>query len=99
MRNIKLRDFDKALNNAMQDDEFKREYEAIEGEFSLASEVIKLRLEQNLTQKELAARAGTSQPAIARLESGRYEGVSLSFLKRIGKALNALPTIHLVKTA
>jgi transcriptional regulator with XRE-family HTH domain len=83
----------------MKDDEFRQEYEKLEGEFALASEVIKLRLEQNLTQKELAIRAKTSQPAIARLESGKYENFSLAFLKRVGKALSASPSVHFVKTA
>lgn len=48
-----------------------------------------------MTQKELAAKAGTSQPAIARLESGRYRNVSLAFLRKVGKALGAQPEVHL----
>jgi predicted transcriptional regulator len=47
-----------------------------------------------MTQKELAKRAGTSQPAIARLESGKYTNITMSFLRKIGKALNAEPEIH-----
>jgi transcriptional regulator with XRE-family HTH domain len=55
-------------------------------------------MRKNMTQKELAKIAGTSQPAIARLESGKYNNVSLSFLRKIGKALNVEPEIHFKKT-
>jgi transcriptional regulator with XRE-family HTH domain len=59
--------------------------------------VIQLRTEAKLTQSELAKLAGTSQPSIARLESGSYLNPSLAFLRRIGNALNAYPEIHFQK--
>lgn len=46
------------------------------------------RTEAGLTQAQLAALVGTSQPTIARLEDADYEGHSLSMLQRIAKALN-----------
>jgi DNA-binding XRE family transcriptional regulator len=79
----------------LRDPEVKREYDALESEFSLAREVLELRRQQNLTQKELAARMGTSQPAIARIESGNYRNVSLAFIRRLADALGARPEIHL----
>jgi len=51
--------------------EVKREYDALEQEFAIASELIRARARAGLSQAELAARMGTSQSAIARLESGR----------------------------
>jgi DNA-binding XRE family transcriptional regulator len=64
----------------MKNERFHKEYEQLADEFCLAEKVIKLRQEQNLSQNDLAKIAGTSQPAIARLESGKYQNVSLSFL-------------------
>ncbi len=83
------------LNEQLRDPNFRREYEALEEEFTLATEIIALRKRLNLTQKELAERVGTSQPAIARVESGNYRNLSLSFLRRLADALEAVPEIHL----
>ena len=55
----------------MKDPEYRREYDALEEEFALASAIIEARSRAGLTQEELAARMETSQSAIARLESGR----------------------------
>ncbi|MXP41982.1 helix-turn-helix domain-containing protein [Altererythrobacter soli] len=60
-----------AVRRVAQGPEFVREYEALEEEFALASAVIGARAHAGLTQEELAERLGTSQSAIARLESGR----------------------------
>ena len=55
----------------MKDPEYRKEYDALDEEFSLASALIKARSRAGLTQKQLAAKMETSQSAIARLESGR----------------------------
>ena len=55
-----------------KDPEYRKEYDALEGEFALASQIIGARARANLTQAELAERMNTSQCAIARLESGRF---------------------------
>jgi len=87
--------FEEMKATAMNDKEFVREYEMLREEYELAREVIQLRKQRNMTQQELAVKAGTSQSAIARLESGRYQNVSMSFMRKIGNALGAQPTIHL----
>ena len=94
MKAIKYQAFRK---QQLKDPEFRREYEGIEEEFALAKEIIELRIGLNLTQKELAERMGTSQPAIARVESGNYHNLSLSFLRRLADALGAVPELHLRK--
>ena len=52
----------------------------------LASELVSLRHEAGLSQTEVAARMGTSQSAVARLESGEAD-VRLSTLDRYVAAL------------
>jgi DNA-binding XRE family transcriptional regulator len=95
MTELEWVDFKDMKASAMKDAEFTREYEALREEFELSREVIELRKQRNMTQKELAAKAGTSQPAIARLESGRYKNISLAFLRKVGKALGAQTEVHL----
>ena len=85
------------LQEQLRDPEVKREYDAVDVEFALAREIIALRHQRNLTQRELAEKAGTSQPAIARVESGSYRNLSLAFLRRLAEALGAEPEIHLRK--
>jgi DNA-binding XRE family transcriptional regulator len=94
---MKTYDFDEMLKEELKNPEFRREYEALEKEFEVAEEVIRLRIRAGLTQKELARKAQTSQPAIARLESGNYRNLSLSFLRRIGEALGVEPHVKFQK--
>jgi len=53
----------------MRDPAFAAAYEALEPEFQVARQVIALRLQRGLTQKELAQQVGTKQSGISRLES------------------------------
>jgi len=94
MKSVRLEDF---LTEELKNPKLKKEYDALQEEFTLAREVIELRIKKNLTQKQLAKQIGTSQPAIARLESGSYRNLSLSFLRRLAWALGAVPEIHLKK--
>lgn len=72
----------------MNDPEFRKEYEALEPEYRLASALIRLRLAKGLTQSQLAALLNTKQESIARLESGRTLP-SLTMVKRVADALDA----------
>lgn len=54
-------------------------------EFSIAREIIRSRVTAGLSQKELAEKIGTTQSAIARLESGEHTP-SVSTLKRVAVA-------------
>ncbi len=97
MDELKEYDYNDLLKSELENKEFAKEYEALEKEYTLANEFIKLRKEQNLTQSELSKLAGTSQPAIARLESGNYKNLSLSFIRKVARALHAFPEIHIKK--
>ena len=56
-----------------KDPEYMKEYDALEEEFARANMVIGARAHADISQAELAERMGTSQSAIARLESGRFK--------------------------
>jgi len=53
----------------------------------IAGQIYKLRTKARLSQRQLAARVGTTASVICRLEDSDYEGHSLSMLRRIGTAL------------
>lgn len=63
---------------------YRKAYEALGEEFDLASVVIEARMRAGLSQAELAARIGTKQPAIARIEGGQLP--STTTLRRIAAA-------------
>jgi ribosome-binding protein aMBF1 (putative translation factor) len=69
----------------MKDARYRREYAALEEEFSLASAVIEARARAGLTQQQLAKRMKTTQAVIARLESGRIKP-STRTLERVAAA-------------
>lgn len=69
-----------------KDPEFVREYDALEEEFALARALIKARAEADLTLEEVAQRMGTTQSAVARLESGRSRP-STATLAKFAKAM------------
>ena len=63
--------FDRLKARLLADPRVKAEYDALAPEFEIAAELIKARVRAGLSQTELAARMGTSQSTIARLESGQ----------------------------
>jgi transcriptional regulator with XRE-family HTH domain len=69
----------------MKDAKYRREYDALEKEFVLASAVIEARNRAGLSQRALARKMGTTQPVVARLESGRTRP-SLRTLERFAEA-------------
>jgi len=95
---MKVYKFEDLLEKQLHDRAFRTEYEVLDAEFTLAKEVIALRKKQKLTQKELAQRMKTSQPAIARIESGSYKNLSLRVINKLAKALDAKPVIRLKAT-
>jgi predicted transcriptional regulator len=63
--------FNKLKARLLADPTVRAEYDALAPEFEIAAELVKARVRAGLSQSELAARMGTSQSAIARLESGQ----------------------------
>ena len=72
---------------ALADDPMLRaEYDALAAQYKIIDDIISARIEQKLTQAELAERADTKQSNISRLESGNYNP-SIEFLQKIAGAL------------
>src|SRR3972149_1878877 len=66
---MKTTDFDKYLDAQLKNPAFRNAYEDLEEEHELAKQIIRFRIDRDLSQAQLAKLVGTSQPAIARLES------------------------------
>src|ERR1700740_2282860 len=63
--------FEKLKARLLANPRVKAEYDALAPEFEIAAELLKARQRAGLSQSELAAKMGTSQSTIARLESGQ----------------------------
>ncbi|HER27336.1 MAG TPA: XRE family transcriptional regulator [Rhodospirillales bacterium] len=86
--------FSKLRKKWMQDPEFRKEHEALAPEFALAKELIEARADAGLSQEDVAERMGTSQPTVARLESGHKP--SIKSLEKYAEAVGKKVEIHLV---
>lgn len=63
--------------------------------FAIGRQILKHRKQARLTQAQLAEIVGTSQPAIARLESADYGRFSYTTIEKIAKALGLELTVSL----
>jgi transcriptional regulator with XRE-family HTH domain len=86
---MKKTNFDRYLEEQMQDPTFAARFEQAGEAWDVALQLAALRQRAGLSQKELARRLKTSQQHISRLESPGYEGHSLANLRRIAGALKA----------
>ncbi|MGM0420746.1 MAG: helix-turn-helix transcriptional regulator [Bacillota bacterium] len=84
MELIDHNDFKKEL---LEDDEVREEYEKLNVKYEIREQIIRYRIENNLTQKELADKIGTRQSAISRLENDDYNP-SVEFLGKVAQALD-----------
>jgi transcriptional regulator with XRE-family HTH domain len=78
--------------------EVRAEYDRLEEEFAVLDQFLRARAAAGLTQAQVAERIGTTQSAIARLESGagRHQP-SLGTLRRYAQALGCRLELRLVK--
>jgi transcriptional regulator with XRE-family HTH domain len=83
---------------ALGREDVKAEYDKLDEEFAFLDEFLKARADEGVTQAEVAERIGTTQSAIARLESGRGKhSPSLATLKKYAHALGYRLELRLVK--
>jgi ribosome-binding protein aMBF1 (putative translation factor) len=69
----------------MKDPRYRREYRALEEEFSITAAMIEARSRAGMTQEQVARRMKTTQAVIARLEGGGSKP-STRTLERYAKA-------------
>lgn len=82
----------------LTDPETKAEYDRLGPIFDIVGEMIKARQAAGLTQAEIAARMGTSQSAVARLENARHMP-TFDMVARYAAAIDRRLDIHLVPSA
>jgi len=83
---MKMKSWDQLKKELLKDPVVAKEYNRLAPEYAVISQLIAIRAEKKVTQKELAKSMGTKQSAIARLESGNYNP-TLEFLQRTAEAL------------
>lgn len=76
----------------MRNPKYRSEYEKLQVEFELASQILGARIKKKMSQEDLAKKVGTGQAVISRLE-GMNASPSLSLLKRVASALETKFTI------
>ena len=84
----------KSLEKHLENPEVRAGCKALEEEYTLIRQLIDLRIKRDLSQRQLAKRAGMQQPVIARLEGGKT--ASLRTLKRVADALDADVRVTLI---
>ena len=73
---------------ALQNEEVRKEYEALEPLFAIKKELVAARIAKGLTQDEIARKIGTSKSNISRLESLNNSYMpNLSTLMKYAEAL------------
>ena len=90
-----MKTFDEMLAKQMKDEEFKKEYEAIQPEMDVIRAIVDARTSQNLTQKELSERTGINQADISKLENGTRNS-SINLLKRLAEGMGMTLKIEFV---
>ena len=97
-RQKKIITFSEYLKEQLKDPEIKRYYDDFGKQLEIAYEIIKLRKEKGISQRQLADKIGTSQGNIARIESGR-ENFTTETLQRIASAFGRDLQVQFVKNA
>lgn len=87
--------FNEYLNEQLKDPEFKKEWDALEAEFSIVQAIIDARESSGLTQSELARKTGIAQGDISKIENGNGNP-SIKTLKRLAQGMGKTLRIEFV---
>lgn len=81
-----MSDFRKHLERSLQDEGFAQEWEEQSAERDVMRQIVEARMEQGLTQQELAERCGMKASNLCRLENGNGNP-SVATLEKIARGL------------
>ncbi len=70
-----MKQVDKHLEEKLKDPYFKELYELEEQKLDIVKHIIDYRIKNNLTQEQLAKRAGVSQQHISKIENGEFSNI------------------------
>ena len=90
-----MKTLNEMLSEEMKNDEFRKEYEAIQPELDVIRTMVDARNSVNMTQKELSERTGISQADISKIENGT-RNPSLNLLKRLAEGMGMTLKIEFV---
>ncbi len=76
------------FDKKMESSKFKTVYDEVSDIMNIGERIAELRHKAKMSQLELARKVRTSRTAIARYESGEYDGYNMSTLARIAKAFH-----------
>jgi len=77
------------------DPRLAEDVDALIAEMKLEQELVALRERRGISQRQLAKLLGTSQPYVAKLESGRVRNLGVRTLVKCARALGASVTIRI----
>lgn len=78
---------DDMLAERMKNPEFRKEYEALDAEYTIKSAILQARKESNMTQEQLAQATGIDRADISKLERGEGNP-TIASLERLAKGMN-----------
>jgi DNA-binding XRE family transcriptional regulator len=89
----------KKLEVDLQDPNFKKAWEALGDEFATLDALLMARRQAGMTQEQVAAKMGVSQPSLARVEASlgsHRHSPSLEMLRKYAAAVNCKLEIKLI---
>ena len=90
-----MSDLQKHLEQSLQDEEFKQEWDKLELRYAVIKQLVKIRTTYNLSQAQLAEKLNTTQAVISRIENGTVN-IGIDFIDKLAKAFNKRVEINLV---
>jgi DNA-binding XRE family transcriptional regulator len=85
--------YEKDLENRLKNEDFRKEYEALESEYIIIQAIIDARKKMHLTQKQLSQRTGINQADISKIETG-VSNPTLRMLNRLAEGMNMILRIE-----